>query len=145
MNDYVVRVRHSCKNIVIKACLFIGALRMSNEQIPEGKPPMDLRTLTQVAYGLFAIGLLSGGMFGIATIAAMVLLYLKRPEAAGTVYASHFDWLMQTFWWGLLALAISWIATYIYIGWVGIVATGIWILYRLVKGWLALLEWRAPQ
>jgi uncharacterized membrane protein len=118
---------------------------MSNEQIPEGKPPMDLRTLTQVAYGLFAVGLLSGGIFGIATIAAMVLLYLKRPEAAGTVYASHFDWLMQTFWWGLLALAISWIATYIYIGWVGVVATGIWILYRLIKGWLALLEWRAPQ
>jgi uncharacterized membrane protein len=117
---------------------------MSNEQNPEGKPPIDLRTLTQVAYGLFAIGLLSGGMFGIATIAAMVLLYVKRPDAAGTVYAAHFDWLMQTFWWGLLALIISGIATYIYIGWVGVVATGVWVLYRLIKGWLALLEWNAP-
>jgi uncharacterized membrane protein len=118
---------------------------MTNEQSPESKPPIDLRTLTHVAYGLFAIGLLSGGMFGIATIAAMVLLYVKRPDAAGTVYASHFDWLMQTFWWGLLALVISGIATYIYIGWLGVVATGIWILYRLIKGWLALLEWNAPN
>jgi uncharacterized membrane protein len=118
---------------------------MSNEQSPESKPPIDLRTLTHVAYALFAIGLLSGGMFGIATIAAMVLLYVKRPDAAGTVYAAHFDWLMQTFWWGLLALVISGIATYIYIGWLGVVATGIWILYRLIKGWLALLEWNAPN
>ena len=118
---------------------------MSNEQSPEGKSPIDLRTLTHVAYGLFALGLLSGGVFGVATVAAMVLLYVKRPDAAGTVYAAHFDWLMQTFWWGLLALVISGIATYIYIGWIGVSATGIWILYRLIKGWLALLEWSAPN
>jgi uncharacterized membrane protein len=118
---------------------------MSNENTPEEKKPIDLRTLTHVAYGLFAIGLLSGGVFGIATVAAIVLLYVKRPDAAGTIYAVHFDWLMQTFWIGLLALIISGIATYIYIGWIGVLATGIWILYRLVKGWLALLEFTTPS
>jgi uncharacterized membrane protein len=56
----------------------------------------------------------------------------------------HFDWMMQTFWWGVLALAVSGLATYIYIGWIGVVATGVWILFRLVKGWLALLEGRTP-
>jgi uncharacterized membrane protein len=118
---------------------------MSNELNTEGKAPIDLRTITHVAYGLFAIGLLSGGVFGIASVAAVVLLYLKRPDAAGTIYASHFDWLLQTFWWGLLALVISGIATYIYIGWIGVVATGIWIRYRLIKGWLALLESSTPN
>lgn len=118
---------------------------MSNENTPEAKKPIDLRTLTHVAYGLFAIGLLSGGVFGVATVAAIVLLYIKRPDAAGTIYAAHFDWLMQTFWWGLLALIISGVATYIYIGWIGVLATGIWILYRLVKGWLALLEFSTPN
>jgi uncharacterized membrane protein len=55
----------------------------------------------------------------------------------------HFDWMMQTFWWGaLLALAVSGTgdAAY-YIGWVGVVATRVsGSCIRLVKGWLALLR-----
>ena len=110
--------------------------------IPQEPTPIDLRVITQVAYGLFAIGLLSAGVFGAASVAAIVLLYIKRADAAGTVYAVHFDWMMQTFWWGLLALAVSGLATYIYIGWLGVVATVVWALFRLIKGWLALHEGR---
>ena len=116
---------------------------MSNPN-PQEPMTIDLRVITQVAYGLFAIGLLSAGVFGAAAIAAIVLLYVKRADAAGTVYAVHFDWMLQTFWWGLLALAVSGLATYIYIGWIGVIATGVWALFRLVKGWLALLEGRTP-
>ena len=112
--------------------------------IPQEPTPIDLRVITQVAYGLFAIGLLSVGVFGAASVAAIVLLYVKRADAAGTVYAVHFDWMMQTFWWGVLALVVSGVATYIYIGWIGVVATGVWIRFRLVKGWVALLEGRTP-
>ena len=116
---------------------------MSNPN-PQEPTTIDLRVITQVAYGLFAIGLLSAGVFGAAAIAAIVLLYVKRSDAAGTAYAVHFDWMLQTFWWGLLALAVSGLATYIYIGWIGVIATGVWALFRLVKGWLALLEGRTP-
>ena len=108
------------------------------------EPVVHLRTITNVAYGLFALGLATAGFFGMATIAAMVLMYVKRTDAAGTVYAIHFDWLAHTFWWGLLWFALSGLATYIYIGWIGVVATGIWVLYRLIKGWLNLLEGRSP-
>jgi uncharacterized membrane protein len=111
---------------------------------PEQSKPIDLRLLTQVTYGLFALGLLTAGFVGIATLAAMVLMYVKRADAAGTVYASHFDWLGHTFWWGLLWLAVSALATFIYIGWIGVVGTLVWILYRVIKGWLALLEFRTP-
>ena len=38
-------------------------------------------------------------------------MYVKRGDTAGTMYASHFDWLLRTFWWALLWLAISAIAT----------------------------------
>jgi len=110
----------------------------------EQSKPIDLRLLTQVTYGLFALGLLTAGFVGIATLAAMVLMYVKRADAAGTVYASHFDWLGHTFWWGLLWLAVSALATFIYIGWIGVVGTLVWILYRVIKGWLALLEFRTP-
>lgn len=120
-------------------------LIVSDPQVPVTPSGPDLRTLTHVAYGLYALGFLTGGFLGIATLAAVVLMYIKRADAAGTVYAPHFDWLLRTFWWALLWLAISGIATLIFIGWLGIAATVIWVLYRLIKGWLALLEGRSPM
>lgn len=117
---------------------------MSEPQIPVTPNSPDLRTITHVAYGLYALGFVTGGFLAIATLAAVVLVYIKRADAAGTYYASHFDWLLRTFWWALLWLAISAIATLIFIGWIGVAATVIWVLYRLIKGWLALMEGRAP-
>jgi len=60
------------------------------------------------------------------------------------VYVSHADWIIRTFWWGLLWLVISTVATWLFIGWLGLVATVIWIVWRLVKGWLALCEEQSP-
>lgn len=119
---------------------------MSDPQIPsQPNNSLDLRTLTHVAYGLYALGFLTGGFLGIATIAAVVLMYVKRTDTAGTMYAAHFDWLLRTFWWALLWLAISAIMTLIFIGWIGVVATVVWVLYRLIKGWLALMSGTVPS
>lgn len=105
---------------------------------------LSMRQLTHLIYGLFALGVLSGGLFGVASIAGVVLAYLKRSDAAGTVYARHFDWLIRTFWWGLLWFVLSGLATLIFIGWLtGIIAL-VWVVYRLIKGWLALLSNQAP-
>ena len=103
---------------------------------------IDLKMLTHIAYGLFAIGILSMGMFGAAAVAAVILLFVKRADAAGTIYAIHFDWMLYTFWWGALWFAVSALATLVHIGWVGVAGTGIWVIYRLIKGWLALYESR---
>jgi uncharacterized membrane protein len=117
---------------------------VSDPQIPVFNNSPDLRAITHVAYGLYALGFITGGFLAIATLAAIILVYVKRADAAGTYYASHFNWLLRTFWWALLWLAISAVATLIFIGWIGVVVTVIWVLYRLIKGWLALLEGRAP-
>ena len=104
---------------------------------------LDLRTLTYVAYGLYALGFLSSGFLGIATLASVVLMYLKRADVAGTFYAAHFDWLLRTFWWALLWMAISALAVYIFIGWIGLAATVVWVLYRLIRAcWRC---WRATR
>jgi uncharacterized membrane protein len=101
--------------------------------------------LTHVAYGLFALGFITGGLLGAATLAAVVLMYVKRADTAGTVYAAHFDWMLRTFWWAMLWLVISFILAWIFIGWIGVLATIVWVLYRLVRGWLALMEGRGPN
>jgi len=112
------------------------------QQDPESG--LTMRKLTHLIYGLFALGLISAGFFGVATIAAIVLAYLKRADAAGTVYAVHFDWVIKTFWWGLLWFALSALATLIFIGWLtGLIAL-VWVVYRIAKGWLALFGNKAP-
>jgi len=116
---------------------------MTETTLPPSSGP-SMRLLTHVAYGLFALGVATAGVLGVAIVAAVVLVYLKRSDAAGTLYAAHLDWLLSTFWWGLLYMAISSIATLIFIGWFGVIATTLWVVYRLVKGWLALCEGGSP-
>ena len=112
---------------------------------PQPNKPISLLTITAVAYALFALGYLTAGVFGFATIAAVILMYIKRSDVAGTYYAIHFDWLMKTFFWSLLWLAISFIATYILIGWLGVIATITWVAYRILIGSIALYERRPPR
>lgn len=98
---------------------------------------INLRTILHVAYGLYAIGFITGGM---GALAAVVLAYIKRGDAVGTIYASHFNWILSTFWWSLLWGVISALLTLLFIGWLGLFVTLVWVLYRIVKGWLALAE-----
>jgi uncharacterized membrane protein len=116
---------------------------MMSEPTPDQPKQVDLRVLTHVVYGLFALGLVTW-VFAAATVAAIVIIYVKRADVAGTVYASHFNWLSYTFWWALLWVLVSLLGTYIFIGYLGLVVTTVWALYRVVKGWLALLEFKTP-
>ncbi|MDQ6618133.1 MAG: hypothetical protein M3Z31_00295 [Pseudomonadota bacterium] len=115
------------------------------ELVPE--PPI---TSALLAYGLFGVGavaaLVSSGfpvalpLFGLLGFIGVIVAYVKRDEARGTWVASHFRWLIRTFWysllWGLvgalvfmtligipLALAIWGVAS-------------IWVIYRVVKGYM---------
>jgi uncharacterized membrane protein len=71
---------------------------------------------------------------------------VKRDEVQGTYLASHFTWQIRTFWFALLwaVVAVVVMLTFILIplAYLGIIAVGIWVLYRIVRGWLALQERR---
>ncbi|HZT63873.1 MAG TPA: hypothetical protein VFA36_12100 [Burkholderiales bacterium] len=94
----------------------------------------SLKTLTTVVYALQAAGFL----VGITWIVAVVIDYVKRDEAKGSWLESHFRWQIRTFWWGLLWGALGVITFLIVVGWLILVADAIWIIYRIVKGWLYL-------
>lgn len=93
-----------------------------------------LKTLTTVVYALQAAGF----VVGITWIVAVVIDYVKRDEAKGTWLESHFRWQIRTFWWGLLWGVIGAITFLIIIGWFILAADTVWIIYRIVKGWLYL-------
>ena len=120
---------------------------------PSGLVPREgLVTLAHVIYGLHAFsaltGLLSPAMVvtafltGWPSIIAVILNYVKRSEVRGTWLDTHFAWPIRTFWFALLWLAVGAVAFITVVGipvaFVLWIATGIWVLYRIIRGWLAL-------
>jgi uncharacterized membrane protein len=102
---------------------------------PVVKDDPALLRITHVVYGLLGLGLLLGWF---PAVIGVILNYVKLEDVQGTWLESHFRWQMRTFWWGLLWAAIGFILLLIMIGWFVLVADGIWILYRVIKGWLNL-------
>jgi uncharacterized membrane protein len=119
-----------------------------------GVPSQSLISMTLVVYALFGVaavaGLASSGfpliapLMGIVGIIAIILAYVKRGDAAGTWLASHYRWLIRTFWfsllWGcvgaIIFVLLAIILIGLVVGYVIWVATTIWVIYRLIRGYV---------
>jgi uncharacterized membrane protein len=99
-----------------------------------------LKTIVTVVYALQAVGLLLPVV--LPWIVGVVIDYVKRDDAVGTWLESHFRWQIRTFWWSLLWAMIGGVLLLVLIGWLVLAVAGIWVLYRIVKGWLRLAEQR---
>ena len=119
--------------------------------VTTSQPPISA---TLLAYALFAVGafagLVSSGfpaiapLMGIIGIAGVIVAYVKRDDARGTWLASHLRWLIRTFWYSLLWGVIGWIVLLV----LGLILIGIplailiwgaasiWVLYRVIRGYL---------
>jgi uncharacterized membrane protein len=124
---------------------------------PSGLVPREgLITLAHVIYALHGFSALTGlvsaalvvtaFLTGWPSIIAVILNYVKRSEVRGTWLDSHFSWQIRSFWFALLWVVIGAILFVTVIGipfafvvWVG---TGVWVLYRIIRGWLALSSHR---
>jgi uncharacterized membrane protein len=131
---------------------------MSNTLTVEA--PEGLVRVTHLVYALHALGLAIGAfgaatvvgafVFGWPSIIAVIINYVKRSEARGTWLESHFSWQIRTFWfalaWALLIGLISLPLTVIVVGiatWAaGLFVLGIWAIYRVARGWMALNDHR---
>ncbi|MDX8400480.1 MAG: hypothetical protein R8K20_09575 [Gallionellaceae bacterium] len=51
---------------------------------------------------------------------------------------SHFLWQIRTFWWSVLWGVLGVVLTLVLLGFFILIADGIWVLYRIIKGWLKL-------
>ena len=96
-----------------------------------------LKTLTMLVYALQAAGFL---LPPVVWIVAVIINYVKREDVTGTWLESHFRWQIRTFWFGLLWAVLGAILFVLIVGWFILAADAIWIIYRIVKGWLNLSE-----
>ena len=99
------------------------------------------RSLRNVATAVYALQA-AGFLFGITWLIAIIVDYVKRDDAKGSWLESHFTWQIRTFWWGLLWGVIGGVLLLVLVGYLVLVANAVWIIYRIVKGWLRLTERR---
>jgi uncharacterized membrane protein len=110
------------------------------------QPPV---TAALVVYALYALsgaialataGLHTAPLLSTVGVIGLVIAYVKRGEASGTWVASHLAYLIRTFWWAFGASVVGWLFAITIIGLVIAVPiwfiTGIWILYRVIRGYL---------
>jgi uncharacterized membrane protein len=120
----------------------------------------SLITYTHIIYALHAITVISGiatsatiigsFIFGLPSIIAVIMNYAKRSDVRGTFLDSHFSWQIRTFWIAFissviaalislpLALVVIGIGLWILFAFI----IGIWVIYRVARGWMALRDRR---
>lgn len=130
-----------------------------NASSPESGSPGGLAPPTGgvlVAYALFAAGAVaalvsSGGivvaapLMSVFGIIGIIVCYVKQDEVRGTWVATHFRWLVRTFWysllWGIvggiifvLLFVVFLLGPVLAFGLWGV--TSVWVLYRVIRGYL---------
>jgi uncharacterized membrane protein len=135
-----------------------GPARDQRVSPPIVAPASSLVGWTQFIYALHAFSLLTGiigaatvvGAFltGWPSIIAVILNYVKRGDVRGTWLESHFRWQIRTFWFGLLWVSLCILFVIVTLGlgllitWLPMAVVGLWFIYRIVRGWLALSDRR---
>jgi uncharacterized membrane protein len=97
-----------------------------------------------------AVTIVGSFVFGIPSIIAVIMNYARVSDARGTFLESHFRWQIRTFWfallWVVVIFAISLPLMLVLVGivtfGVGYVILGIWVIYRIARGWMALRDQR---
>lgn len=122
--------------------------------IGEDNNEQGARAWAHLMYLLHAISAFSGVLssatvvgafvFGWPSIFAVILNYVTRAQVRGRWLDSHWRWQLRTFWFALLWLVVAGLLVLTLIGipaaWLVILATGLWVLYRVIRGWLALFD-----
>ena len=125
-------------------------------QVMEPRPSEGMVTLAHVLYGLHGFSALMGVLStafivtafltGWPSILAVIVNYVKRGDARGTWLDSHFGWQIRTFWYAVLWVVLAGLLILTVVGipfaWLLLVAVGIWVLYRIIRGWIALANGR---
>lgn len=99
------------------------------------------RNILLVAYVLHVIAPFT---LWTAAIVGVVIDYIKINETQNLFIRSHHRWLIHTFWWGLLWLAVTTALMLVLIGFLLYIVVAIWWIYRVVRGVLNYID-RKPM
>ncbi len=114
------------------------------DDTPNTPPPINrddsLRVLAYVVYGSFVLG----PVIPLVPLIGIIVAAIKVKDAEGTIYHSHFVWILRTFAIafaaGLVGALLLVIPIIEYLGMLFLGLLSLWVLWRLVKGALKLID-----
>ena len=126
------------------------------EDTHSDEPLRSALVAAHIVYGLHTVAIVLGitgsatvigGFVGsVPSIIAVIINYLKRGGARGSWAATHYRWQIRTFWFALLWLLIAVLLVVSVIGspfGLGLlIALTLWLIYRIARGWLRLVDKR---
>jgi uncharacterized membrane protein len=96
----------------------------------------DAKKYTYAVYILQALAF----VFLVTAIVGIIINYIKDEDVKGTWLESHFEWQKNTFWYGLLWITLGALTGFLLIGYVVVSVALIWLMYRIAKGWIYLVD-----
>jgi uncharacterized membrane protein len=126
---------------------------MSTIESQQNSVPLpSVVTVAHVVYALHALAIVTGvvgaatviGSFiaGAPSLVAVILNYVKRSDARDTWVYSHYRWQIRTFWFALLWAIVGAVSLIVLIGFAILGVLTLWLIYRIVRGWLRLRNHR---
>jgi uncharacterized membrane protein len=110
----------------------------SQGQLPATTVNTDTRTLAIIIYGLYLGAVISAGLAGVAGV---IIAYIKRDEARGTIWESHFENQITAFWVWLMLFVAGWATVWLLgLGLLLIGAAFVYFLYRTIKGLIRAID-----
>ncbi len=96
----------------------------------------DAKKYTYAVYILQALAF----VFLVTALVGIIINYIKDEDVKGTWLESHFEWQKNTFWYGLLWIVLGGLTGFLLIGYVVVGVALIWLIYRIAKGWIYLVD-----
>lgn len=131
-------------------------MALNSQNMPQSMlgPTPGLVSLTYIIYSLHLFCAITGVLTpafivtafltGWPSLLAVILNYIKRSETRGTYLESHFRWQIRTFWFALLWLFVAILLMFTVVGVpiaiLVVALTGIWVVYRIVRGLMRLMD-----
>lgn len=88
-----------------------------------------------IVYALY----LASYLVGVTATVGIILAHVKQ-DGADPVALTHFRYQTRTFWYCLLGGLIGTVLLLVLIGWLVLIAVGIWVLIRVIKGLVYALD-----
>jgi uncharacterized membrane protein len=96
----------------------------------------ELKKYTYVVYILQALAFITL----VTAVVGLIVNYIKQDDVRGSWLESHFRWQKVTFWYALLWMVIGISTTWIFIGYPVLAGLTIWLIYRIARGWIYLVD-----
>ncbi|MBV9991361.1 MAG: hypothetical protein JOZ72_08700 [Alphaproteobacteria bacterium] len=97
----------------------------------------DTRLMAILGYILFLVG---WPTVHLATVGGVVLAYVKRGDARGTIWESHFSNMIETFWISFALAVVAIPLCFVVVGFFLLGFVALWFFYRTIKGLIRAIE-----